>query len=401
MVEEAQFKLKKLLVELEAIRGRHTELVTVYVPAGYAIVEIINQLKNEQGTAENIKSKSTRKNVVDALEKVIQHLKLYKKTPENGLAVFSGNVSEHEGVSDMKVWAVEPPDPLNVKLYWCDQVFRLEPLRDMVKEKEVYGLVVLDTSDATIGLLKGKSIKVLRRLDSIVPGKTGKGGQSAQRFERVRAGLINDWLKKVAEQTRELIPKDVLGIVVGGPGPIKGKWLDEGYLPTDLRKKVLAVQDTGYADEHGLEELVDRAKEVFAQASVAKERALVQKFLEHLMKGTGLVAYGVNSVIEALERGAVDTLLVSEEAPYVRLELEDQRDHGEKRFVRKEEADKPQTCKICGERMGVMGRMDVIDAFKELAEQTGASIEVISSETREGEQLLALGGIAALLRYKQ
>lgn len=401
MVEEAQFKLKKLLVELEAIRGRHTELVTVYVPAGYAIVEIINQLKNEQGTAENIKSKSTRKNVVDALEKVIQHLKLYKKTPENGLAVFSGNVSEHEGVSDMKVWAVEPPDPLNVKLYWCDQVFRLEPLRDMVKEKEVYGLVVLDTSDATIGLLKGKSIKVLRRLDSIVPGKTGKGGQSAQRFERVRAGLINDWLKKVAEQTRELIPKDVLGIVVGGPGPIKGKWLDEGYLPTDLRKKVLAVQDTGYADEHGLEELVDRAKEVFAQASVAKERALVQKFLEHLMKGTGLVAYGVNSVIEALERGAVDTLLVSEEAPYVRLELEDQRDHGEKRFVRKEEADKPQTCKICGERMGIMGRMDVIDAFKELAEQTGASIEVISSETREGEQLLALGGIAALLRYKQ
>jgi len=401
MVEEAQFKLKKLLVELEAIRGRHTELVTVYVPAGYAIVEIINQLKNEQGTAENIKSKTTRNNVVDALEKVIQHLKLYKKTPENGLAVFSGNISEHEGVSDMKVWAVEPPDPLNVKLYWCDQVFRLEPLRDMVKEKEVYGLIVLDTSDATIGLLKGKSIKVLRRLDSIVPGKTGKGGQSAQRFERVRAGLINDWLKKVAEQTRELIPKDVLGIVVGGPGPIKGKWLDEGYLPTDMRKKVLAVQDTGYADEHGLEELVDRAKEVFAQASVAKERALVQKFLEHLMKGTGLVAYGVNSVIEALERGAVDTLLVSEEAPYVRLELEDQRDHGEKRFVRKEESDKPQICKICGERMGVMGRMDVIDAFKELAEQTGASIEVISSETREGEQLLALGGIAALLRYKQ
>lgn len=400
MVEEAQFKLKKLLVELEAIRGRHTELVTVYVPAGYSMSDIINQLKNEQGTAENIKSKSTRKNVVDALEKAIQYLKLYKKTPDHGLAVFSGNVSEHEGVSDMKVWAVEPPDPLKVKLYWCDQVFRLEPLKEMVKEKEVYGLVVIDTNDATIGLLKGKSIKVLRKLDSIVPGKTGKGGQSAQRFERVRAGLLGDWMKEVAEQLKELMPKDILGIVVGGPGPIKGKWLDEGYLPTDIKKKVLAVQDTGYADEHGLEELVERAKEVFAQAAVAKERALVQKFLEHLMKNTGLVAYGINSVVDVIEKGAVDTILISEEAPYVRLELEDQRDHGEKRFVRTEEADKPQTCKICGERMGVMGRMDVIDALKELAEQTGATIEVISKDTREGEQLLALGGVAALLRYK-
>jgi len=84
----------------------------------------------------------------------------------------------------------------------------------------------------------------------------------------------------------------------------------------------------------------------------------------------------------------------------VRLELEDVHDHGEKRFVRTEEADKQQMCKTCGERMGVMGRMDVIDALKELAEQTGASIEVISKDTREGEQLLALGGVAALLRYR-
>jgi intein/homing endonuclease len=223
---------------------------------------------------------------------------------------------------------------------------------------------------------------------------------SAQRFERVRAGLLGDWLKEVAEQTKELIPKDVLGIVVGGPGPIKGKWLDEGYLPTDVRKKVLAVQDTGYADEHGLEELVNRAKDVFAQASVAKERQLVQKFLENLMKGTGLAAYGIKSVTDALEKGAVDTILVSEDAPYVRLELEDVHDHGEKRFVRKDDEGKVQTCKACGERMSVMGRMDVIDAFKELAEQTGAAIEVISKDTREGEQLLALGGVAALLRYR-
>ncbi len=74
-----QFKLKKFVKELELYRGRHTELVTVYIPQGYDINKIMNHLRQEQDTASNIKSTSTRKNVVDALERMIQHLKIYKK----------------------------------------------------------------------------------------------------------------------------------------------------------------------------------------------------------------------------------------------------------------------------------------------------------------------------------
>jgi len=80
-----KFTLKKTLKALKKHRGRHTELVSVYVPAGYEIAKIIQHLSQEQGTATNIKSTATRKNVVDALERMIQHLKLYKKTPDNGV----------------------------------------------------------------------------------------------------------------------------------------------------------------------------------------------------------------------------------------------------------------------------------------------------------------------------
>ncbi len=177
MVEENIYKLKKLLNELRNIKGRHTELVTVYIPAGAALIETVNQLRNEQGTAENIKSKSTRKNVVDALERILQYLKLYKQNPPNGLALFCGNVSETEGQTDLRIWVVEPPEELKAKRYWCDQRFVLEPLEDMVAEKELFGLVILDTKEATIGLLKGKKIEVLRKMDSLVFGKFGKGGQ--------------------------------------------------------------------------------------------------------------------------------------------------------------------------------------------------------------------------------
>ena len=119
--------LKHFVKGLQDHRGRHTELVSVYVPAGYDMNKIINHLQQEQGTASNIKSAGTRNNVINALERMVQHLKLFKATPPNGLAVFSGNVSEREGGQDYQVWSMEPPVPLNIRLYRCDTEFSLDP----------------------------------------------------------------------------------------------------------------------------------------------------------------------------------------------------------------------------------------------------------------------------------
>lgn len=114
--------------------------------------------------------------MLTALEKIIQHLKLYKQTPPNGLVVFCGNVSEVEGREDIRMWSFEPPIKMNKKIYWCDQTFVLDPLKELMEEKEIYGLIVLDAGEATIGLLKGKAIEMLKRIESTVPGKSVKGG---------------------------------------------------------------------------------------------------------------------------------------------------------------------------------------------------------------------------------
>lgn len=158
------------------IRGRHTELVSVYVPGGYSLVDVVNQLTQERSTAQNIKDKTVRKNVTSALEKILGYLRLVKHTPNNGLVVFCGNISPEPGKVDMELWSFEPPQPMGVKLYRCDQVFLLDPLKELVKEKEIYALIVLDAKEANIGLLKGKVIESLKHMDSTVPSKTVKGG---------------------------------------------------------------------------------------------------------------------------------------------------------------------------------------------------------------------------------
>ncbi len=171
-----QYQLRKFINELKGIRGRHTELVSVYVPVGYDIVKIQQHLAQEQGTAVNIKDKTNRLSVQTSLEKMIRHLKLYTKTPPNGLAAFSGNVSTQEGKSDIKVWSIEPPLPLGIRMYRCDQTFVLEPLIEMMVDKDTYGLLVMDNREATLALLRGKTIQVIRTFGSNVPGKLQVGG---------------------------------------------------------------------------------------------------------------------------------------------------------------------------------------------------------------------------------
>ncbi|MBI2452048.1 hypothetical protein HYV50_03135 [Candidatus Pacearchaeota archaeon] len=170
-------ELEELIEILGNIKGRHTELVSVLVPAGYNINSVTRQLESEKSTAANIKSKQTRKAVTDALERIIRELKGMKETPQNGLAIYCGNISQKEGEVDIRLWVYEPLKPLNVRTYRCDQEFVIEPLREMVAVDEVYGLLVIDRQQATIGLLEGNNIKVLQRLTSGVPGKVRAGGQ--------------------------------------------------------------------------------------------------------------------------------------------------------------------------------------------------------------------------------
>ncbi|MBN2457629.1 peptide chain release factor aRF-1 [Candidatus Woesearchaeota archaeon] len=360
ITSKQKFDLKRFIKELEPFRGRHTELVSVYIPAGYDINKINTHLAQEQGTATNIKSASTRKNVIDALEKMIQHLKLFPKTPENGLVVFSGNVAEREGQQDFKVWSLEPPMPLNTRIYRCDKRFVLELLQDMLEDKEVYGLVVMDRREADIALLSGKSIKPLSSAKSNVPGKTKAGGQSAARYMRLREDAAKDFYKKVGEMVKdEFFEKDNLkGIIVGGPGPTKYDFVDGNFITNELKKKIIGIKDISYTGQFGLQELLERSDDLLAEEEVINEKKIMNRFFDTLAKKPGMVSYGYDEVKKNLENGTVEVVLVSDT-------VDD----------------------------------NIVEELEEDAKKTGSAVQIISTETREGVQLRDIGKFAAILRY--
>lgn len=357
-----RFLLQKTVNELSEFRARHTELVSVYVPVGFDMNKVISQLSQEQSTARNIKSATTRKNVTDALEKMIRELRVIGKTPENGLAIFSGNVADREGQSDVRVWSVEPPTPMKLRAYKCGQAFFLEPLEELGAQVNSYGLLVLDRRDADLAVLKGKVIVPIKSFKSAVPGKIKAGGQSAARFARVTENLAKDFFKKVGDAANNEFGKmlsDLKGIIVGGPGPTKEDFARGNYLSNEIKERIIGIVDTGYTSEQGLDEVVEKADDILATEAVTKEKKILQKFYNVLGSNSKMAAYGEANVTKALDLGAVDTLILSDVVD----------DKVKEKLIAK-------------------------------AEESGTTWVIVSTDTREGEQLIGLGEIGAILRYK-
>ena len=84
----ARFRFNRTLDQLANKTGRGTELISLYVPPGQRIHEVLANLREEAGTSENIKSRTTRQNVQDAIERVSQRLRLFKEPPPTGLVIF-------------------------------------------------------------------------------------------------------------------------------------------------------------------------------------------------------------------------------------------------------------------------------------------------------------------------
>jgi peptide subunit release factor 1 (eRF1)/intein/homing endonuclease len=116
-----KYRIRKLLSELADKTGRGTELVSLYLPPKKAIHEAIAALREESGTASNIKSDVTRNHVQDALTKTMARLRLYKQTPENGLVIFCGAIPGPGGPGNetIDLFEVIPQKQVTTYLYRC------------------------------------------------------------------------------------------------------------------------------------------------------------------------------------------------------------------------------------------------------------------------------------------
>ena len=147
----------------------------------------------------NLKARDVSR-LQEALKNVIQHLKLQKEIPRNGLALFAGTFAANELESEaLNVEELVPPEPITAYFYKVDNHFHLEPLREMLRNQHVVGLIPLDSKEASFGILNGERLELLENITSGIPGKSGKGGSSQRRYERERDMAVTYFFHRIAE----------------------------------------------------------------------------------------------------------------------------------------------------------------------------------------------------------
>jgi peptide chain release factor subunit 1 len=402
-------KLRKLIAWLAGKEGRGMEFISLYIPREKSIDEVVAFLKCESDTAA-VKSDKVRDRLQDARKKVIQHLKLQKEIPENGLAIFAGTFVPNDLESEvLNVEETVTPEPITTYLYEVDNHFQLEPLREMVRKQKVVGLVAMDSKDASFGILNGERFELIENITSGISGKSAKGGQSQRRYERERDMELTRYFRRVADHAANAFLENhkVTALIVGGPGPTKQDFLKGDYLNYELKNALLDTVDTQSTGKEGVREVLDKSSETLKNMCAPEEKMIVQRLLAEMGKQEGLAIYGLDPVFSALTRGEVEVALVTDSTDMIEIVVMCKRcEVSRSRIANKKQ--KAQTvqemisspCEKCNTVDYEVEEKDIIDVLEDMASQTNARVEVISTDSEEKAKLTALGGFAALLRYK-
>ena len=367
-------ELHERMDAVAAASSDENDLLTVAVAPDDPLAGVRERIEADHAEAEYLDGDASGP-LREALEGARRRLTDYDGTPEHGLVLYVGVIEDElvEHVFD------DLPGPVPASRYDRANEFDVGPIEAATRPPSTHGLLIVERGGAALGRLEGDRITPLERIGSDVNGKTRAGGQSADRFERRREEQKAEFFETVGEAAaRAFLDRDpaaegtaadgrgsaadaeptVDGLLLGGTTVTVDEFREAGVL--DHRLDDLVVGGTvpvEYASEQGLRQLVDKGRERLGDGDRAMRDAL-DRFLSGVGGGDDEVVYGREETAEALEYGAVETLLVADAEP--------------------------------GETIGDLG---------ERATEQGGECVVVPGDFERGERFREAFGVGALLRF--
>jgi len=399
-----QWKIKRLIKNLDQARGNGTSLVSLIIPPREQLSLYNKLITDEYGKAANIKSRVVRQSVQSAMTSVRERLRLYNRTPNNGLIIYCGEVLNDQGNIEKKVTIdLEPFKPINTSLYLCDSVFHTEVLKELLETDQKFGFIIMDGNGSLFGTLQGNTREILYQFGVDLPKKHGRGGQSALRFARLRMEKRHNYIRRVGEHAvQHFITNDkvnVTGLVLAGSAEFKKELSMSDLLDGRLQAKILKIVDVAYGGENGFNQAIELSLDTLQDVKFLKEKRLVSALFDNIAQDTRRFVFGVQDTMKALELGAVETLMIYENLDYIRITTrligtQDLTVH----LLRPNEESK---------FSGQGGEMEIVDKtalsewMVENYKKFGAVLEFITNKSPEGAQFVkGFGGIGGLLRYE-
>lgn len=401
-----QWKIRKLIHNLQAARGNGTSMISLIIPPKDQVSRVQKMLQTEYGTASNIKSRVNRQSVQGAITSVQQRLKLYNRVPDNGLVVYCGTVMTDDGKEKKISIDFEPFKPINTSLYLCDNKFHTEALHELLSDDKRFGFIIMDGNGALFGVLAGSSREIVHKFTVELPKKHGRGGQSALRFARLRLEKRQNYIRKVAETaTQVFIAQDrpnVAALILAGSAEFKNKLAGSELFDPRLGAIVAKIVDVSYGGENGFNQAIELAADALANVKFVAEMKLLSNYFLQIAQDTGKYCYGIQDTLQALDSGAAEELIVWENLETMRLVLRNS-STGEETVVHwspHQEQDQRNYKDSDGNDLEVVEKETLVEWLANNFKRFGARLQFVTDRSQEGMQFCkGFGGLGAVLRY--
>ena len=220
-------------------------------------------------------------------------------------------------------------------------------------------LLSIDDEEYCVAVFRQYGIEVKVEKKTRLPGKL-----EAEK----RSGAMQEFFKKALKALEEEWKRIRGSIVVIGPGFVKNDFVNfMRRAAPDAAQDIIDVKGVNSAGVSGVHEALRSGilTKALRHVRIVEENRVVEEVLARLGKGGLDVTYGLAEVERASTFGAVEKLLLAD--------ITLRETSNEKRLV--------------------------LEGLMRQVEEKGGEIMVISSEHEAGAKLLALGGVAALLRF--
>jgi len=404
-----QWKVRRLIKTLQAAKGNGTSMISLIIPPKDDISRSSKMLSEEYGTASSIKSRTTRLSVLGAITSTQQRLKLYNRTPPNGLIVYCGEMITDDGKEKKVTIDFEPFKPINTTMYLCDNKFHTEDLATLLESDDKFGFLIMDGNGALYGTLQGNHREILHKFSVDLPKKHGRGGQSALRFARLRLEKRHNFVRKVGELcTQMFISSDmpnITGLIVAGSAEFKQDLTTSDLFDPRLDKILIRpLLDVSYGGENGFNQAIQLSEETLKNVKFIQEKRLITLFLDEVAQDTGKYCFGIKDTIQGLEMGAISTLIVWESLDIKRIVIRSPSTGIENiHYLSPEQAksEKLYRDQDTGEQLDVAGNLEFVEWIVENYKTFGTKLEFITDRSQEGNQFCrGFGGVGGMMRYR-
>jgi peptide chain release factor subunit 1 len=173
-----------------------------------------------------------------------------------------------------------------------------------------------------------------------------------------------------------------------------------------LKNMLLSIVDTQSVGREGVREVLGKSSEALKNMCGPEEKQVMQRLLTELGKQDGLAICGLDQVLDALRNGEVEVALVTDSTDMIETVATCKKcGLSRTKIIDKKKLQTIQEmisipCEKCNAIEYEVEEKDIIDVLEDVASQTDARVEVISTASEEKAKLTALGGFGALLRYR-